>query len=229
MSNKIGVIILLIAFSIYLSSQKVEQNWIINTDLSKDETLILNVSNDTDGNVVFEFINQANDSLYLFDSYLDGTYSIINEDLYGSKYLHRYDMKLKECKLSFLPILPFLSVNYTDVVVAGENKLIRKGQILYHFKPIPPQSCIQIAVPRKVFYSKEYVKEITLKDYSKFDSTIKFKDVIPKRCQRIKVEFAIYKDVSLLTSYDAFYFDELNFNKQALSYEVFSVSMDLLD
>ena len=44
MINKIGVIILLIAFSIYLSSQKVEQNWIINTDLSKDETLILNVS-----------------------------------------------------------------------------------------------------------------------------------------------------------------------------------------
>ena len=67
MSNKIGVIILLIAFSIYLSSQKVEQNWIINTDLSKDETLILNVSNDTDGNVVFDFINQSNDSLYLFD------------------------------------------------------------------------------------------------------------------------------------------------------------------
>ena len=60
-----------------------------------------------------------------------------------------------------------------------------------------------------------------------FDKRIKFDDILKKECDQIIVEFAIYKNVDLLTSMDAHYLDEIRFNEQALSYEIFSILIDL--
>ena len=52
-------------------------------------------------------------------------------------------------------------------------------------------------------------------------------DILKKECDQIIVEFAIYKNIDLLTSIDAYYLDEIRFNEQALSYEIFSILIDL--
>ena len=61
---------------------------------------------------------------------------------------------------------------------------------------------------------------------SKFD-TIEFSEIQYEKCDTIVVEFALYKNIDLLISKDAYYFDEFNFNDQALSYTILSVSVNL--
>ena len=67
----------------------------------------------------------------------------------------------------------------------------------------------------------------SLKSFSIYDKRIKFDDILKKECDQIIVEFAIYKKVDLLTSMNAYYLDEIRFNEQALSYEIFSILIDL--
>ncbi|MDR2928823.1 MAG: hypothetical protein LBV41_11600 [Cytophagaceae bacterium] len=169
----------------------------------------------------FDIINHTQDTLYLFDSYL-------NNYLYKSKYLHRFDKKNKQCKLSLLPLLPFLSVHYTDVIILGDNKVANKWQVLYHFMTILPNSCHTVTISKNAFYTKDYVYEVYPQKISKFEKTIKFRKSSNNRCSNnITVEFALYKNIDLLTSEKAYYFDEYNFNIQALSYTVLSVLVKL--
>jgi hypothetical protein len=183
-----------------------------------------------DNDFEFEIINNGKDTLYLFDSYLiDRDKRIItddkeNKEIQQSIYLHRYDEKTKQCKLSFLPLLPYLSAHYTDLIL-GRNKVASKGQVLYHFRLIPPNSKNAIVISKSAFYSEDYVKEVYPQKISKFD-TIKFRKSKHKKCDTVIVEFALYKNIDLLNSKDAYYFDEFNFNKQALSYIVLSVSVN---
>jgi hypothetical protein len=171
------------------------------------------------GIITFLITNNSPDTLFLFDSYL-------NEELYGSRYLHRYDKKAKRCKLSFLPLLPYLSPRYRDVVILGGEKIANKGQIIFHFKAIPPNETYAVSIPKDFFHSREYVDEVYPQKYSKFDRRIKFRSRKRNRCDDVLVEFAIYKSVDLLKSENAYYFDELAFNEQALSYDILSITIE---
>jgi len=186
-----------------------------------------------DDNFEFELINNTQDTLYLFDSYLFdrdnriiGTY-LDGKEMQRSIYLHRFDKKTKQCKLSFLPLLPFLSVHYTNRLILGGNKLANKGQVLYHFRTIPPNSRNKIEISKSAFYTGDYVNEVYPQKISKFEQTIKFRKSKHNRCSNVVVEFALYKNIDLLMSEQAYYLDEYNFNEQALCYTVLSVSVDL--
>ncbi len=192
------------------------------------DSLSLNFVSELDDCIVFEFTNESSDSLYLFDSYLNEVTVLLKESVCDSiKYLHRYDKEQRQCKFSFLPFLPYLSVQCTDLVVLGEDRFIRKGQILYHFSLISPKSKLSVVIPRNAFYSKKYVKDVSLKGFSIFDKGIKFENVLPPKCGRMIVEFAIYQKIDLLISADVYYLDEVSFNEQALSYEIFSISINI--
>ena len=225
--NKICIAALfLFVFLVHLSAQIKELNPNNYESVSTDR-LCLRLVNKSNDCMIFEFINKSDDSLYLFDCYLNEISILSKENLYDTKYLHRYDEKTKQCKISFLPLLPYLSVEYVDLTVIGEKRFVRKGQIIYHFSPIPPKGKLYISIPGTFFYSKKYVKDISLKSFSIFDKRIKFDDILKKECDQIIVEFAIYKNIDLLTSIDAYYLDEIRFNEQALSYEIFSILIDL--
>ena len=176
--------------------------------------------NEKDSNFLFDIINSTQDTLYLFDSYLDS-------NLYTSKYLHRFDKRTKQCKLSFLPLLPFLAVRNTDRLILSDNKIVNNGQVLYHFRAIPPKSKVEVSISKKAFYTEDYVKEVYPQRISKFERTIKFRRSKYNRCSNIVVEFALYKNIDLLINEQAYYFDEYNFNEQALSYTTLLVSVDL--
>jgi len=193
----------------------------------KQECFYLNFVGKTQDIFEFEIINNSTDSLFLFDSYFNEETTAIINKIPNAKYLHRFDTKSKQCKLSFLPLLPFLSVDKTDVIVFGENSVVRKGQILFHFKIISPQSKTVIKLPKESFYQTNFIKEIYPKKLSKFDNKINVKDIYNTKCKYIIVEFAVYKNIDIFRNKDAYYYDEFNFNTQALSYKIISIPVKL--
>jgi hypothetical protein len=199
--------------------------------INQCDSMYIRFIEEKNDNFEFEIVNKTKDSLYLFDSYLfDRDKRIItsdkaNKEIQQSIYLHRYDKKTKQCKLSFLPLLPYLSTHYTDFIL-GRNKVAYKGQVLYHFMAIPPNSSNTILISKSAFYSEDYVKEVYPQKIPKFEHNIKFRKSKHKKCDAVIVEFALYKNIDLLISKDIYYFDEFNFNEQALSYTVLSVTVN---
>lgn len=156
--------------------------------------------------------NTLSDTIYLFDSYL-------TEDLVCSQYLHRIDKKNKTYKVSFIPIISYLSVERADAIIIGRERIIRRNQVLYSFKAIPPKMQLCIKIAQDVFDNNEFVVDFNAKKITKFDNPV-FKTVkkidVGGFCKLI--EFAVYKDITLLSSRKSYYLDEYNFNKQAQSF-----------
>jgi hypothetical protein len=154
------------------------------------------------------------DTLYLLDSYL-------LDDLMYSKYLHRYDKK-GLCKLSFLPIIPYLSVKKTDAVLVRDNRVVNKNQVLYHFISIPPKSYVRIIMHKDVF-DTEYIKDFDVHKYTKFDD-IKIKNVSKFDCHKRIIEFAIYTNIDFISG-DMFYYKETQFNIEAQLFRILSIEI----
>lgn len=76
---------------------------------STDQYSGLNVSlNDTMQSYIINIENNSdNDTFYLFNSYL-------KDGLENAKYLKRFDKKNKQCKISFLPLITYLTTDRTD-------------------------------------------------------------------------------------------------------------------
>lgn len=184
-----------------------------------DFVLAYEIENNTD-TCLLKIQNITTDTLFLFNSYL-------NADFYTSKWLHRFSYKTKKHKLSFLPLLPYLSLHFSDKIILGENRLINKFQVLYQFKAIPPKETIIVAIPVNAFYTNEYIKDFNIKDYSIFHDRINFKAAKFKKYNSLIVELAIYKNIELLVSDSLFYKNEYLTNKQALSYQILSIPIKL--
>lgn len=167
------------------------------------------------------FFNVSQDTLYLFDSY-------ICNDFYKSKWLHRYSRNRNLLKLSFLPLVPFLSVHYTDKLIIGERRLINKWQVLYHFTPIPPRGKIRVNLPLEVFKTYDYVIDIDMKQLSIFQDDIKFKRRRIKKLTDIAIEFAFYDQINLLNS-ESFYKNEFKSGEQALNYNILEIFYHIED
>ena len=186
----------------------------------------LSFSNDT---VYVSLSNKGLDTLYLFNSYLEinpeydcyGT-----EPLWESEYLPRFDKGANKYKLSFLPIIPYLSVRFSDVAIHGKSRIVHRWQLLYGFKTISPNDSIHIRIPKSAFEQEVYVKDIPIKQFGKNDK-ISFEKKQVRQPKTISLEFALYRNVDLLRSTDAYYFNEAGFDEQAKSYEVMTIICDL--
>jgi hypothetical protein len=161
--------------------------------------------------------NTLKDTIFLFDSYL------IN-DLIDSKYLHRMDKENKICKISFIPIIPYLSVEKTDAIIIGKERIVRRNQVLYSFKAIPPKRRLCIKIIRDAFNKNDLVEDFNAKKFTKFDNP-KFTTLTDVRCVNTFIEFAFYKDISLLSNIKSYYLDEFNFNNQAQAYKILSAPL----
>jgi hypothetical protein len=155
--------------------------------------------------------NVLKDTLYLFDSYLNKEFAL-------SKYLHRVDKKNEQLKISFLPILPFLGVKRPDVIILGENRLIKQSQILYHFTMILPNQTLQLKIDASILEVNDFVKDINLQEVNRYER-IKFKNIKNDPGNLTTTfEFALYEKVNLLIDDESFYLDEFNFTKQSTKY-----------
>lgn len=155
--------------------------------------------------------NKHTDTVYLLSSYF-------NEELIRSKYLHRINKKEKKYKVSFLPIRPFLGLKRPDVIVLGENRIIKQNQVLYSFIDLPPNTMLCLKLNLKTDDVQEYVKDVNLKKIGRYDK-LRFKAINKKpKGLTNHFEFAVYFNTSLLKDYNAYYLKEFEFNKQAQNY-----------
>lgn len=165
-----------------------------------------------DNEACISLINNSNDTVYVFSSYFD-------KELCRSIYLHRYAKKDKMYKLSFLPLLPYLSPNLSDNVVDGASKIISKSQIKFVFISIAPKDTVDIYIPKEALVSNRYMRDVCAERKNKFDS-IRWKKWKEERTDNlIHVEFAIYKDVSF-AKLENYYFDEYKAAERALDYSI---------
>jgi hypothetical protein len=91
---------------------------------SNRQTDSLYISYDENANgLTFSVINTTEDTVYLFSSYLPALY-------HSSKYLHRIDKRSKVniYRISFLPLIPFLSTKPNDRLIVGSNRIVEKNQ-----------------------------------------------------------------------------------------------------
>ncbi len=169
--------------------------------------------------LLVRIINSSDRSRFLFSAYFDSKY-------HSSKYLHRIDKGLGKYKLSFLPLIPYLSTKPTDKQIIGYERIVNKGQILYVFVEFVPNSYYELEIDYNSFDLEGYlVCDFKPKESSKF-KPIKFKYLKSNKLKNelhLEFEFAVYQDVGLLCKESAYYLEEYEFNSQAKAFEIVSV------
>ncbi len=197
MKSLCTIILTLLFFSTFsqINSVKIVNN--VDCDFLNEQNnneLVLTKVNNENGGIEILFYNSSNDTLYLFDSYLNNLF-------YRSKYLHYYDKKNNLHLISFLPILPYVSIKHSDVFYVGEARLVKHNQIVYHFTTIKPNGCIKISFPNDLLEPDGYVKKIDIENLTVF-SEPKFKIIKEKNIDINKcvAQFAVYKDIKVYKS-----------------------------
>jgi len=173
--------------------------------------------------VVLRVVNTTNKPVYLFSSYFP-------EIFHSSKYIHRVNKKEKSYLISFLPLIPYLSTKPTDKMILGSDQLISKGQVLYNFIKMSPQTYYDIELQYDELFKNISQKDNLTCDFkaeakSKFDE-IKFKDLsVNKLAGKYSLFFdlAVYDKVDLLCEQSAYYLKEFEFDKQAKSFRTLRV------
>ena len=174
---------------------------------------------ENDEGVVIRIINSSDRSQCLFSSYFENKY-------YSSKFLHRVDKGLGEYKLSFLPLIPYLSTKPTDKQIIGSERLVNKGQILYDFIELVPNSYYEMKIGYDSFeVVGDLVCDFKPHELNKFEP-IKFKYVKSNKIKKklgLVFEFAVYQDVSLLCKESAYYLEEHEFDTSSKAFEIVSI------
>lgn len=172
-----------------------------------------------ENNLFVQITNNTSDTLFLFDSYITD-YKYNNHKLITSEYLYRYNRQRNIDIISFIPLLPYLSPYYFgDVIYIGNNRIIHQGQVIWHFLSIPPGCNITLTLPSDILsYSHTYY-DISNKQNSSFSHRLKFKKIKTSHQSNKKmIEFAVYKNINLLSDTEAYYNDEHEYNAQGKNY-----------
>lgn len=219
MREKIYFIFVFILFSFSLWGQnsliedKKSQTYLqdrYNNEISVNKRIVKN-------DFIIEICNNTSDTIYLFDSYL-------TPELIKSKYIHRYNADVEKCKLSTLPLIPYLSVKLSDVIILGKDKIVKRYKTLYSFTPINPHCEIKLAIPLDVLNNNYKILDFEVKDKGSFDE-IFFESInIDQKCSNIIIELAIYQKIDLLVSKEAYYLDPEKFEEQAKSFDVLAIN-----
>ena len=165
--------------------------------------------------VVFTLRNDTSENLYLFDSYIKEEYS-------KDYFLHRYERKSNQFKLSFLPIAPFL----TEIQSHHIRPFSVSGCHSYHFMDIRSLEKVQIRISKSAISKVDYI--IDMKSLYGWSRRV----VEPKKTKRhpdgyITVEFAIYDDVRRINTWPHTLMDIVKREHQKRNYRIFSITLDV--
>ena len=176
--------------------------------------------------VKFVLHNDSERPLWLFDSYLDPKYGDV---LFQSPYLHRLERKTGQFKLSFLPVTPWLSFKYSDLIVRNEETIRYPGQVVYHFRKMTEKGSIEVSIPKEAFFCKEYVIDKPLVKYHYYDSArrVKFRTTTRRPQQSFRtVEFAVYQSLEGINETN-YYFNGRVFDDAVKRYDILAVTIDI--
>ena len=193
------------------------------TGQSQTRSISISLSEEADS-VKFVFFNNSEHHLWLFDSYLDPQYGKV---LFQSPYLHRVERKNNRFKLSFLPVTPWLSVRYSDLIRRNEKTICSPGQVIYHFRQIAAKDSVAIAIPKEAFFSEEYVIDKPLVRYHSYDSArrVKFRTTTDRPQLPFRtVEFAVYRSLEGINESN-YYYNEGIFDDVVNGYDILAVTI----
>ena len=191
------------------------------TSRSQNRSISVSLSEESDSIKIVLFNNNEH-SLWLFDSYLDPQYEKV---LFQSRYLHRFERKTNQFKLSFLPITPWLSFKHSDFLIRNEKTICTPGQVIYHFRQIQEKDSVAIVIPKEAFFCEEYVIDKPLVKYHKYDSArrVKFQTTTRSPQQSVRtVEFAIYQCIEGINDTN-YYFNEGLFDDVIKGYDIIAI------
>ncbi len=184
--------------------------------------LSYHADNDT---VIFDFKNNTSDTLYLFSTYF-------SKDLLSSKYLHTINKKNKIYKVSYAPLLRYITAYLTDRIVLGEDRIIVEGQNKYKFELVAPDSIFSLKLAICDIFNKMGEKNNVVKDFTEKELRKKeFKYVtynFKQDCFDLIFEFAYYKDINLLTSREAYINAGDKAYNQSMEYDVVQIKTEKL-
>ncbi|OJV55762.1 MAG: hypothetical protein BGO31_16845 [Bacteroidetes bacterium 43-16] len=195
----------------------------INRNNNKKDIVYAIVDSLSSDNLHVSFYNHTNDTVFLFKSYFDN-------DISTSEYLYRYDKTNRNLYLSFLPLLPYLSIKYSDRVVT-QNRAVTKNQVVYDFYKIPPNQvfCFNLKI-KDLANVKQAFQQLNPYSFSKFEDNISF-----KKCMALKgktktkyiLQLAYYKNIQTICDGKSYYLDELKFNEEAKSFIIIDAEIPI--
>lgn len=172
--------------------------------------------------ITVSIYNTTKDTLYIFNSY-------IQNQIAGSKYIHRVDTKNRVYKVSFLPLVPYVFTTYSDVITA--DPVIGHQQVVYDFFKLPPNSQQDIRLSYSDLFKNRNYKNNVMKDFD-VKKLHKYTKKLPQKFYtttglkgkyKLQLEFAVYKSVNLLCNQSAYYMQEFDFDQQAKDFKILAV------
>lgn len=174
-----------------------------------------------------KIVNPTKDTLYLFSSYF-------TQELQSSKYLHEVNRKNKTYYISFVPIVSNLATKRTDKIILGEESIAHKGQVLYDFIKLDPNTYYALEINYNTLFKNGKANRNAVKYYNN-QSLSKFKEASFKTLTTSKLagkynlifQFGVYTDVRVLCSESNYYLNEYEFDKQAKSFKTINLPVQL--
>src|ERR1700741_5294410 len=161
--------------------------------------------------------NTTKETLYIFNSY-------IQNHTVSSKYLHRIDKKNGLYKVSFLPLVPYLSTKYSDII--SDNPVVANQQVVYDFFKLPPYSKQEVYLSYPDLFKNKNYKNNVMKDFD-VKTLHKYAKKLPQKFYTtaklngkytLQFEFAVYKNVNLVCNQSAYYLQEHHFDQQSKNF-----------
>lgn len=203
-----------------------KEKYVENDSLDISISYILSMSNDT---LDLCLTNIGNEEVFLFDSYLND-YEFSMGILEGDA-IYRYNSDRNTFLLSFLPLLPFLSSRYGDLIVLGNRRITRGlGNTIYSFRPIGVNETICLHLPFAKPRIDKWQKDIDVKKFNKWDRQNIMKFELSDHClsetdiPEVFLELAIYGDTLSLSKYD-YYQNEFDFNNKIKNFKALYIPL----
>jgi len=176
---------------------------------------------------IIKIINPTDHTIYLFKSYF-------REELQSSRYIHEVDEKSKTYYISFVPIVSYLATRLSDNIIIGENSIVHKGQVLYDFIKLEPNTYYDLMINYNTLFRRSKSTQNAVKSYDNKSlnkySGVNFKFLTTSKLNgkyHLVFEFALYDNVDVLCKELDYYLNEFEFDKNAKSYSVLAVPIKL--
>ena len=116
-------------------------------ELNKKDSTFFSIKDSTylkgekinDSTIYLEIINTKNKEISLFSMYFDDNYK-------NALFFRRINKRDKLVKLSFIPLITYLSPMKSDLLIFGNNAVVNKFQLHYNFIKIPPYSVLKLRI-----------------------------------------------------------------------------------
>lgn len=210
--------------------------WALPQDVSGrrvDGAVFATLDSITTDSLYFSVHNKLNDSISLFTSYLPTKNPREYAGYCKSVYLHRYNSVNDSYTLSFAPLLPFLTLGYSDRIYVGADAVIA-NRVHFSLETVAPGANRAIVLPVTAILQREYVRDFNTHSLRVWDflyendpeKVIKTERIEAEKLDCVYVEFAYYMTDAITEIFnDRLYYTE---RQDRLLHDYYLVGMPVM-